>query len=243
MNENILYKSDEIEEFYKRNRTKWEDFYPSERYIFETINFDSKTTVLDIGCGCGGLGNALKNKYGVINYSGIDINKKAISTGKKLFPELNLRSGDILDSKAIGVEPSSFDIVVSLGCIDWNVEFDKMLSVAISCLKFNGKFISSFRLTEYKSLFSIRDSFQHINFSNKKEGEKAPYVVMTFDKLKKKLLQYSPKHIHAFGYIGKPSQTAVTPYENVCFSVMAITKGPADSCSFKLELPQHILNN
>lgn len=241
MNKNISYKSKEIESFYKNHRTKWEDFYPSEQYIFEMIDWSANSTILDIGCGCGGLGNALKNKFGVSQYTGVDINENAIKTGRTIFPDLNLIAGDILHTNETLLKPNSFDAVVSLGCIDWNIEFDEMLSSAIEFLKPNGKFISSFRLTHQKSLNSIEASYQYINFSNKKEGEKAPYVVMNFDDLIKKLLKYSPKHIQAYGYTGSPSQTAVTPYDTLCFGVICLTKGPADSCEFKFELPEHIV--
>jgi len=240
MNQNIFYKTDEIERFYKEHRTKWEHFYPSERRIFETIKFDAHSNVLDIGCGCGGLGNALRETFGVLKYTGVDINEKAILVGKSLFPELNLVAGDIINFGRAGIKLASFDVVISLSCIDWNTELDKMLSIAIACLKREGKFISSFRLTNQRSIYSIQDSFQYINFSGKLEGEKAPYVVMNFNDLKHKLLAYSPEHIHTYGYMGKPSQTAVTPYQQVCFSVICLTKGPSDTCRFNIELPEFI---
>jgi len=242
MNKNIRYDTGEIASFYKKNRIKWENFYPSERYIFEAIGLNRQSHVLDIGCGCGGLGNALKERFGILHYTGVDINEKAILAGRALYPEFNLLAGDILNVNHLGINPASFDTVVSLSCIDWNVEFDKMLSAAMQCLKPGGKFVSSFRLTDKHSIISIDSSFQYINFNNKLEGERAPYVIMNYGELMQKLLAYNPKQIHAYGYNGKPGSTAVTPYQEICFSVFAITKGPADTCEFNIELPELVCN-
>ena len=51
------------------------------------INKDSK--VLDLGCACGGLGLALKEKFQIKDYTGIEINYQAWKTAKILNPEGN----------------------------------------------------------------------------------------------------------------------------------------------------------
>lgn len=239
-NKNIKYESDQIESFYKDHRSKWEDFYPSEHYIFEATGIQSSSTILDIGCGCGGLGNALRQKYGAVQYTGIDINEKAIETGKVLYPEFTLLANDILNGEDIGLDKASFDVVIALGCIDFNVEFDRMLSAAIEYLKPGGIFISSFRLTDKSSLTALDESFQYINFDGEMSGEKAPYVVMNYHEMIKKIESFKPCKIHAYGYWGKPSRTAVMPYDQVFFSVFAVTKGPADQCEYVLDLPDSI---
>ena len=127
INANITYETDSIEAFYKENRIAWDDFYPSEKVMFEKLDLNPQSSILDIGCGCGGLGNALGERFNIKNYVGIDINKKAIHTAKKLFPEFTFLAGDILDFENIMPRENNFDVVVSLSCIDWNVEFDKML--------------------------------------------------------------------------------------------------------------------
>lgn len=239
-NKNIKYSSDQIESFYKNNRAKWNDFYASERYIFENVNIKASSTILDIGCGCGGLGNALRQQYGISRYTGVDINEKAIQTGRMLYPDFTLIAGDILNGDDIGLGKTHFDIVAALSCIDFNVEFDRMLAASMERLNPGGVFISSFRLTDRPSLTSLDESFQFINFDGELRGEKAPYVVMNYHEMLGKIELFSPRKIQAYGYWGKPSKTAVMPYDEVFFSVFAVTKGPADICEYVLDVPESI---
>ena len=58
---NIKYKTKHISEYFRTNRIKWDQFYPSEKWIFERIaGVNSKMgKVLDVGCAAGGLGGAM----------------------------------------------------------------------------------------------------------------------------------------------------------------------------------------
>lgn len=240
-NANIKYETDSIESFYKEHRVTWDDFYPSEKKMFETLELNRQSCVLDVGCGCGGLGNALDSRFNVKNYVGIDINKKAIDTARKLFAQYTFLEGDVLDLKSPEIPNNYFDLVVSLGCIDWNVEFDKMLEAAMNYVKPGGVFLSSFRFSNELEKHSQSKSYQYINFQNQHEGEQAPYIVLNPNDLFDKLLQFKPSAIKGYGYWGSPSKTAITPYEKICFTVLAITKGPDDQCQFNLELPNDLV--
>ena len=232
---NIKYTSKEIENFYKTNRINWDDFYHSEKFIFEKLNLNSNSKVLDIGCGCGGLGNALNEKFGVEHYTGIDINEQSIQTAEALFPNFQFVCADILMHD---FGNHAFDFVFSLSCIDWNVEFHSMLSAAFKHIKPGGYFISSFRLTDKPSVKSLQGSYQFINFDGKLEGEKAPYIVLNVDELILEILTFNPSQISAFGYWGKPSKSAVTPFEKVCFAVFCIQKKDnSNNCNIELQLP------
>ena len=129
MSKNISYQTNEISNFYSKNRIKWLDFYESERKVFETVGLGKCASVLDLGCGCGGLGFALKERFGITNYTGIDINKTAINIAKSLNPEGNFINSDIADLKSDSLK--SYDFVFCLGTIDWNIEFDSMLKNAL----------------------------------------------------------------------------------------------------------------
>ncbi len=59
------YQAGAIGEFYSRYRVSWGQLYPSERAVFEAMQPGSATRVLDLGCGCGGLGLALSERFGV----------------------------------------------------------------------------------------------------------------------------------------------------------------------------------
>ena len=133
MSKNISYQTNEISNFYSKNRIKWLDFYESERKVFETVGLGKCASVLDLGCGCGGLGFALKERFGITNYTGIDINKTAINIAKSLNPEGNFINSDIADLKSDSLK--SYDFVFCLGTIDWNIEFDSMLKNAWSLVE------------------------------------------------------------------------------------------------------------
>lgn len=233
---NIVYKSSEIESFYSQNRLKWNQFYHSERVILEKAGLNPRSRVLDIGCGCGGLGLALQERFEVKDYVGIDINDEAIQKAITLNRDAKFISGDVLSFQATDQRFGLFDCVVSLSCIDWNVEFEPMLSHAMSFIKPGGVFVSSFRLSPNVQTYDT-SAHQYINFSGQKEGEKAPYVVVNVDYLIKKLLSFQPTKITGYGYWGKPSSTASGKHESLCFAVFMIQKGSSAECVFDLDLP------
>ena len=71
-----------------------------------------------MGCGCGGLGLALKDQFGVVNYVGVEINQQAASTAKYLNPLAEVCVGDFLDVSKSTLSNKTFDIVFSLSSKD-----------------------------------------------------------------------------------------------------------------------------
>jgi len=240
---NKHYKTNEILNYFSTNRVKWDQFYPSERKLFETIGLSSEKAILDIGCGCGGLGLALNEKFGITSYTGVDINLAAITKGKELNSSATLIAGDILDETDAMLNGKSFDLVCSLSCIDWNIQFSEMLLAAWGHVKPGGSFVATFRLCLGEGSHNIKDSFQYINYEGKKEGEIAAYVVLNFKKLMAELEEFNPSEIKGTGYWGMPSPTAVTPYDSLCFAAFSITKREeadfSDVC-IHLDLPGDI---
>src|ERR1700680_1367404 len=97
MIQNIAYKSDEIARYFARNRVRWTQFYESERVVISQLGIAHDDAILDIGCGCGGLGVALRERYGVEKYTGVEINASAAAAGRTLNPAAHILYGDILD--------------------------------------------------------------------------------------------------------------------------------------------------
>ena len=222
MNNNIVYSTSEIFKFYSENRIKWSQFYPSEKNVLEYVNPKSDTKVLDIGCGCGGLGMALKEKFGIKDYTGIDINKKAIKKAIDLNPLGNFLNEDFLEISSSKIKNNN--LIISLSCIDWNIEFKSMLQKAWSILE-EGKFILSIRLTNKDGINDIKKSYQFINFNGNNEGEIAPYNIYNFKKWFSEIKTLSNiSEIYCYGYNGKPAKTAITPYKEVCFAVFSLSK-------------------
>ncbi|MCW7466209.1 methyltransferase domain-containing protein [Leptospira levettii] len=237
MSESIKYTSKNISDYYSKNRIQWNDFYESERAIFVDTIKNKNSSILDLGCGCGGLGIALQEKFGVEDYTGIDIQEDAIRLGKVLRPNANIHVDDIFDIQADEIKSRKYDIVISLSCIDWNLNFDETLKAAWNLVSDGGIFISTFRLTNGPTVNNIKTSFQYINFEGKLDGEIAPYVVLNVNDLLGKLSDLDPTEIKASGYWGSPSKSAKTVYDSLCFSAFSIQKKQVDEISkFKMSL-------
>ncbi len=241
---NTHYKTDEIHNYFSKNRVRWDQFYLSERKIFESIALSSEKTVLDIGCGCGGLGLALNEKVGITSYTGVDINPAAIVKGRKLNSSATLIAGDILDETDASLDGRTFDLVCSLSCIDWNIQFAEMLLAAWRHVKPGGTFVSTFRLCLGEGSHKIKDSYQYINYEGKKEGEIAAYVVLNCKNLITMLKDLNPSGIKGIGYWGTPSSSAITPYQSLCFTAFSITKRELSDFSdiyIDLDLPDDVI--
>lgn len=70
------------------------------------LNIDS---VLDVGCGEGFTLAKLKSAKIGKNYEGIEVDPTAIELGKKLYPSLNIKKGDIYD---LPYKSNSFDLII-----------------------------------------------------------------------------------------------------------------------------------
>ena len=81
MKSNIAYQTDQLARYFKSNRIAWEQFYDSERAIIGQLAPGRHHRILDIGCGCGGLGLALRDRFGVERYTGVEINALAVEAG------------------------------------------------------------------------------------------------------------------------------------------------------------------
>lgn len=246
MSQNITYTSGEILQFYSHNRQAWADFYPSEQWVFEHIAGDKYCLgdVFDVGCAGGGLGAALCERFSLKSYTGIDIHRGIIEWAREhrnLHINTEFIAGDI---STLTLE-REFDLVASLGCADWNIETKKIISDCWKKVKPGGHFVVSLRLTTGRTVNDINESYQHINFSGTdKEPEKANYVVTNYREAMAlfQSLEPLPELIGAYGYWGKPSTTAVTPFKKILFGVFYIRKGqqsPAD-CRSELYFPADV---
>jgi SAM-dependent methyltransferase len=242
MKRNVVYQTDQLVRYFARNRVAWSQFYESERVIIGRLDLDSQQTILDVGCGCGGLGLALRQRYGVVNYTGVEINEAAAEAGRLLNPGAQILCGDILELSENELRERRFNVVISLSCVDWNVRFAAMLSAAWNHVLPGGHLVATFRLIDAQGCNNPDRSYQYINFEGIREGERASYVVLNARDLVQELAAFNPSEISAYGYWGAPSITAVTPYERLCFSAFSIRKRSSDTGAlrFDLNLPVEI---
>jgi len=233
-----------ISNYFSFNRQSFEEFYPSERktieFVMSNLNASEKT-ILDVGCACGGLYNALKEAYN-INYTGIDIIDESIIVAKNKFPECDFICGDISNIQI----QKQFDIVFSLSCIDWNLgkgSFEKLFEKLYSFVKDKGYLIISLRISCDDKLKND-DSFQYINFNGEKVGEKVQYGILGMTDLISVLnnSKYLSK-VYVNGYEGNPSVNAVTKHKKLLFVVLALEKTTENKKIIKiLDLPKKYQN-
>jgi SAM-dependent methyltransferase len=241
---NIVYQTDRLARYFAQNRVAWQQFYESERVIIDQLGLDRDDAILDIGCGCGGLGLALRDRFGIENYTGVEINQAAAEAGRRMNPKAHILCGDILDLSRDVLHDKRFDVVFSLSCVDWNICFSEMLAAAWNHVVPGGHLVSTFRLTAEEGCGDFNRSYQFINYDGIMEGERASYVVLNAKGLIQQLLKFNPSEINAYGYWGVPSVTAVTPYARLCFAAFSIRKRKSDDVGalrYRLKLPGEIL--
>ena len=242
---NIVYKTDQIARYFAHHRIAWDQFYASERGIVDQLGLGRHQEVLDIGCGCGGLGLALRDRFELENYTGVEINASAAEAARTMNPKARILCGDILDLSQAELGGKRFDVVFSLSCIDWNVQFSAMLAAAWNHVLEGGHLVSTFRLTAEEGCPDLGQFHQFINFDGVLEGERAPYVVVNARYLINHLLSFNPSEIKSYGYWGAPSRTAVTPYGRLCFAAFSIRRR-VSNCEgtphCQLNLPKEILD-
>lgn len=239
---NIAYKSDGFAKYYSKNRHHWDEFYESERYIMERFmdRIEDPFSVLDVGCGCGGLGKALSEKYQISMYKGIDINSPNIEAGKKILSlncPFELSCEDVAKMKA----DDGYDFVISFSCIDYNLDVKEMLDACWAQVKAGGYLILSVRLTNGPGINDIEQSYQPVDIEAEElseESEVANYVVFNYNEFFQTIrLIDNLAGATGYGYWGGPSKTAHTPYSRLCFSVFCLEKGNRDIPYADLRLP------
>jgi len=238
--ENKKKSGELISDYFKNNRQSLDEFYPSERttieFVMSNLNASEKT-ILDVGCACGGLYNALKDSYN-IKYTGIDIVNESITIAKSRYPESNFVCADISKTQI----QEKFDLVFSLSCIDWNLGegvFENLFENLFSYVKDGGSLIISLRISCDDNL-NNDDSFQYINFDGEKIGSKANYGILGMGDLVS-LINKTKKisKIYANGFEGKPAINSVTQHKKLLFILLALEKTTENKKIIKiLDLPK-----
>jgi len=251
MAKNIAYQTDAIDAFYRAHRRRWDEFYASERKVFEAVaaRGAAMRDVLDIGCAAGGLGEALAERFASVkSYTGIDINPQAIDRAKTLAAKpaaWRFLCGDVCDRSVLAGE--TFDLVTALGVADWNLDPDGILNACWGHVRPNGHLVISLRLTPAETVCDMARSYQYVWFDSAPpaaDAEKAPYNIFNASEALVWLRGLAPRpaSIYCYGYWGKPSAAARTPYDKLVFSVIALQKaaGAIGQTTVETELPADV---
>lgn len=251
VHKNIAYMSPEITRYYTQHRCTWDEFYDSEKFIFNKVaqlKNNHLGKILDVGCAAGGLGFALKEVLPFASYHGVDIHEEVIEKAKEKslhlgYKDFHFLAGDILHT----LPPyPAYDTVCALSCADWNIETDSIIKRCWDFVADEGYLVISFRLTNQETVNDFTRSYQFVSFkdiTHINQNEKASYVIFNTLELLKKLSSLSPQTIHGYGYWGRPSASAVTIYEKIGFGVFALQKkqGFQEDPRLELSLPSGLL--
>jgi SAM-dependent methyltransferase len=226
---NIHYASPGLPEFYSNHRSAWEDFYVSERTAFEASGLGPETSILDVGCACGGLGTALNERFGCTNYVGLEIHEGAAAIGALAVASFGGRvlSGDILEGSQIlkfaGL-PQEYDLVVSLSALDWNADVRDNILQAWRHVAIGGALLMSLRLHPNSCHLDLEESRQSTTPHNGGGDEFAPYVIMSVPAAVEFATRMGAASVRVFGHWGAPSATAQTPVDRCIFALAILTK-------------------
>jgi SAM-dependent methyltransferase len=247
---NKTYRTEEIARFYGAHRLRWDEFYPSERAVFEQVaaRFGPPRSVLDAGCAAGGLGLALQERFATVDrYVGVDVNSQAIAVAQgRAQPWQTFICADV---GTMPSEPARFQWVVSLSCVDWNLAPIETIRSLWARVVPGGLLILSLRLTGGAGTADPAVSFQRIVFDvDDPSAETANYVVFNVHEAIGLLTALGPDLLLGYGYWSAPSRTAVTPYDRLAFTVFAAHR-PAtadareDNVRLDLSVPPDLLTS
>ncbi len=231
MIENLHYTTAELAAYYSQHRIGWEGLYPSERVIFDRIAPSADARAIDLGCACGGLGVALRERFGITDYTGVDINEGCIAAAPSICPWGTFHAGDFLEVRPKLGE--GYDLATSLSAADWNVCTGDLLRSLFGCLRPGGSLIVSVRLTNDPSVEDCLEVRQSVTFGDRATGEPveyAPYKVYRLEAILDLLTGLGPVSLlDGYGYWGSvPASVEELPLERIFYLVITVRKAPDD---------------
>lgn len=105
-------------------RAKFNQLYKGEKYLISRF-IKNNDSVLDIGCGQGGLCKILNKKFKKIKYTGVDFNKQMIDLAKSNFS--NGKFYWFTKKNYHRFFKKKFDVVIIFGILHLNPNWDRIL--------------------------------------------------------------------------------------------------------------------
>ena len=220
-------------------RAKYEEMSKSFKILLKKINFKN-LKILDVGCASGGIYNILRSKFGLVDYTGIDIDTRCIKIAKAKYPEAKFFSADLFDSK---LKENFYDIVMLWGWSymypNWKALYSQLIKLSKKYIMFDNRIkLSGTTITD------LDLSYQYYYKSKKRNY----YIILNLYELIS-FLQIGPlniKNIYSYGYYmrGKTSAKLPIPKSEVLIGSFLLEKYSAKTKVNRYGLlPQSLLKN
>lgn len=169
--------------------------------------------VLDVGCATGGLYHALKEKYGQVFYTGVDIAENMIKRAKELAPEATFINGNILDEGVIE-KNHQFDLVTATGIFQHEPRHQELLKTMLDCVKPDGYVLFDVKL------FAVQPTLRDIEHSYVDYANRLYFIVFNFNEFINFILpRPEVNSIEVYGYYTGANENVRLPQsveEEVC---------------------------
>jgi len=205
-----FWSQKKIIKIYNKDRKNLNDLYYAENLFFKNSLFEN-CSILDIGCAQGGFNLIIKKFIRKFKYTGVDESPEMINIAKSKFPGskfILVNKNDLYKIK------NKYDVVIVLGILHLNKEWEKILKFA---KKLSKKYIIfDLRASDYPSIENMNKSYLKYD---KKLTFKIPYNIINESILIKKIDKIFPNNkIFNIRYKGKSSKFSKTPIKKIVFS-------------------------
>jgi len=235
-------RSHEINRLFQMHRLKWNQLYDSERSVYSTLELSDKKKVLDLGNEPGALGLILMEKFGITDYTGVESNPDKAKEARIINPNAKILEKELSLPNDEKLSAESFDVIFTTGLEDSQDYLTKTIPSAFRLLSSGGKLVGSLRLTEERTISDPAISKQTLRQANGAQTS-VPYIIRNAIEVLESLRNLHPSEILLHGYAGRPSSTAQTPLDIVCFCIFSIRRHAGSqktSPQETIELPQSL---
>tara|TARA_B100001175_G_scaffold317284_1_gene333620 strand:- start:3192 stop:3845 length:654 start_codon:yes stop_codon:yes gene_type:complete len=182
------WNSKTILKYIGESRVKYSQLYKGEKYLINRF-LKKNDSILDIGCGQGGLFKILNKKYKKINYTGIDFNKKMIELAKSNFPDAKFYH--FTKKNYYKFFKKKFDVVIIFGILHLNPNWKKIIVNASKVAK--RAIIFDHRIELIKS--SKEKFYLDLDFVKKEKKFRIDYILLKKNHLEN-FLKLKMKHFN-----------------------------------------------
>lgn len=216
--EQQAWGSPESQAYYRQNRNRPEDLYPSERYFLPDV-LAKVGTMLDVGCAAGGFASVVMSFNPRVRYTGADVLPAFVEQARREHPD---SSFFVTDGVHFETPPGAFDLVHASGVLHLNGRYRDM--VAAMWAQTSRYLLCDLRLTRGRTACGRMES---------PFGEATPvslpYVVLNVDDALNlfRALEPRPDVLRVRGYRHRASGSAVLDDPDIVMAFFLAEKGNA----------------